>query len=74
MATEGHCDLVARVDVVVPVGPLEALPVEGPRLLAEPTCDLYTKRHEHRAFARGEVPMVVEVLKGSVLFRYSTYR
>jgi hypothetical protein len=58
MATKGHCDLVARVDVVVPVGSLEALHVEGPRLLAEPTCDLHTERHEHRAFARGEVPVV----------------
>ena len=62
MATEGHCDPVARVDVVVPVGPLEALPVEGPRLLAEPACDLHTERHELRAFARGEVPMVVETI------------
>ena len=51
---------MARVDVVVPVGPLETLYVEGPRLLAEPTCDRHTERHEHRALARGEVPMVVE--------------
>ena len=60
MAREGHGDPVARVDVVVPVGPLEALPIEGPRLLAEPTCDLHTERHKHRAFARGEAPMVVQ--------------
>ena len=63
MATEGYCDPVARVDVVVPVGPLEALQVEGPRFLAEPTCGLHTERHELRAFARGEVPVVVETEK-----------
>ena len=35
MAPKGHGDPVARVDVAVPVGPLDALHVEGPRLLAE---------------------------------------
>jgi hypothetical protein len=57
-APEGHGDLVARVDVVVPVGPLETLLVENPHLLTEPVCELHTKRHEHRAFARVEVSMV----------------
>jgi hypothetical protein len=37
VAPEGHGDLVARVDVIVPVGPLEALllHVESMHLLAE---------------------------------------
>jgi hypothetical protein len=59
MAPGGHGDPVARVDIVVPVGPLEALPLERPRLVAEPFCDLYTERHEHTNTApspvRGEV-------------------
>ena len=50
MAPQGHGDPVARVDVVVPAGPLDALLVENPRLLAEPACDLHTEWHEHRAF------------------------
>ena len=62
MAPEGHSDPMARADVVMPIGPLEALAVESPRLLVELTYDLHTERHEHRAFARGEVPMVVHTV------------
>ena len=36
--------------------------VESPRLVAEPACDINTDRHEHRAFAHGEVTMMIRTI------------